>query len=449
MKTLDKNKLKTILIGLNATIKGRKLYPKGHPAIMRGIEREFTLIEELLEVQSPLILGKVKDVLVFGHQSFIDPPFKELKSGLESNGIEGIIFEKGLNLKEFTDFVDEIFSDSSLDVKGLQKEMVEKGILHITLKVLPTKERFMKVYQNAVDVIKDTMGDIRLGMIPKTGVVMNVVEDMTECVMEDKNAMVGLTMIKDYDNYLFTHSVNVSLLSVAFGKSIGLDTSSLHQIGLAAILHDVGKTGVGEHIIRKPGSLNEEEWEKIKEHPMIGYEIVKNMEGIGELTPRMVLEHHIGYDMQGYPSIDKTNKPHNLSMIITISDTYDAVTTMRTYQGPMEPMDAIETMQSLAGKRLDPDYLKKFIKMLGVYPVGTLVRLSTNEVGVVVKANPEDDTRPVVKIIFDNGGKKLGRPHDIDLSGDLPGGGDGPRIVSSVDPLSKNVDVGVYLKEEE
>ena len=442
--------LEDTLRNINSTIKGRKLYPHGHPAVTQSIEKGCACLKELLKVQDPLILGIVEDVIVFGDHSFIDSTYQSVMEQLESKGVESLVFRNGLTVEEFSSFADLTFSENSFGVDALKNELAKKSVIHITLKALPKNERFLEVYFNAVETVKKTMDEIRLGQIPKTGLVVEVVHDMTGLILEDKNAMVGLTMIKDYDNYLFTHSVNVSILAVSLGEKMGYGEFHLHQIGLAALLHDVGKTGVAENIIKKPGKLNEEEFSQVKEHPSLGYEIVSKMEDIGELTPRLVMEHHIGYNKKGYPKKTNWEESHPFSMMITIADTYDAMTTLRVYQEPREPVTAITKMQALAGKLLDPKYLDEFTKMLGTYPVGTLVRLTNNELALVVKSNSEDNLLPIVKVIFNSEGKELDNHYEVDLSESKPEGErqNRLRIVSSVDPLSKNLDITDYFKGE-
>ncbi len=446
MEIFDKETLENVLRQINSGFKGRQLYPPGHPAIASSMKRAWEMISRLLEKENPLLMGRVEDVLVFGHHSFLESAFGEVLKALKDKGLEGISFNRGVTLDEFTDFFDMLFSDKKYDVDELRRELIKRKITHITIKFLPVTNKFLELYKKAVEVVKESMEQVRLGALPKTEAVMEIVEDMTDLVLEDKNAMLGLTMIKDYDNYLFTHSVNVSILALALADNMGIDKNGLRQIGIASLLHDIGKTGIGENIIKKPGKLSHDEWEKIKEHPILGYRIVERMDDMSEIPPRIVLEHHVKYDMTGYPEFKKWDKPHPYTMIVTIADTYDALTTLRTYQKPRDPVHAIYLMKSMAGKTLDPNLLKVFINMLGLYPVGTLVRLDTNEIGIIIKVNKEDNTKPVLKIIIDKDGNRLKKPLRLDLSKPLPEGVKRPTIVANIDPISKNINVEEYFK---
>jgi hypothetical protein len=167
------------------------------------------------------------------------------------------------------------------------------------------------------------------------------------------------------------------------------------------------------------------------------------MKGLNKSVAHIVHEHHIRYDRSGYP---KTDSPlHPLGMLVTLTDAYDALTTLRVYQRPYHPAEAIKILNSLSGKHFEPNIMKAFINMLGVYPIGTMVRLTTNEIAIVTKINPDDGEHPVVKIVYSSDGKKLTSPLQVDLSHE----DEAERfIISPVDPLNKGIDIGAFFEEE-
>ena len=287
------------------------------------------------------------------------------------------------------------------------------------------------------------MNQIRLGKVPQAGEIVRVSDELTELVLTDQNAMLGLTMIKNYDNYLFNHSVNVSILSIALAESMKQEEANLRIVGVGGLLHDLGKTGVAEEIIKKPDRLSTEEFESIKQHPVLGSRMIEQMPGLAGLISRVVYEHHIRYDHSGYPH---TESPlHPLSMIITIVDAYDAMTTLRVYQRPFTPVEAIRQMNTMSGKHFDPNTLKIFIAMLGFYPVGTTVRLNTNDIGIVTKANPTDSLSPTVKMLFGGDGKQIDKPYELDL---FKKDNRNIKIIAPIDPLTKGMDLGHFFEEE-
>jgi putative nucleotidyltransferase with HDIG domain len=285
------------------------------------------------------------------------------------------------------------------------------------------------------------MAEVRMGKIPRTEPIEDIVSEITDSVFSDPNAIIGLTMIKNYDNYLYNHSVNVSIMALALARSMGLDSDDLHSVGIAALLHDIGKTGVAEDIIRKPGGLSSEEWEKLKQHPQLGFSIAQRMSGVSETIGRVIYEHHVKYDHSGYPQT--TTSLHPLSQLVTISDAYDALTTLRVYQKPHSPVDAIKVMNTFSGRHFNPVTLKAFINLVGIYPIGTMVRLSSNEIAIVTKVSQDAGEDPTVKVVVDKDGRNLDKPYTIDLSED-----GSKTIVSTVNPALTEINLAAFFEKE-
>ncbi len=433
----------TILKSINASLKSKKLYPPGHPAIATPVNKTFQCLSDSLKTRNNLMIGLVNEALVMEEEPVQDGDklYPDVMSYMGEKNIGAIIFEKGMSVKELSNLMD-ILSGPPLQGSELQKELSSKGVTHITLKSIPKgKRNILEIYNGAVEIVRNVMGEVRMGKIPKSEPVNNIIEEITESVLSDPNAIIGLTMIKNYDNYLYNHSVNVSIMAIALCRHLKLETGELHCVGVAALLHDIGKTGVSETIIRKPGGLSSEEWEKIKEHPLLGSNIIKRMNGMEELVGRLIYEHHIKFDRSGYPQINTAIHP--LSQIITICDAYDALTTLRVYQQPHNPVEAVKVMTNFSGRHFSPDTLKAFISMIGVYPVGTMVRLSSNEIGVVVKLNPEAMDAPTIKVLYDGEGKALEAPFELDLSI-----GNDRTIAATVNPSATATDLGAFFEKE-
>jgi len=444
MAEIERENIDVILKGINSAVKGKKLYPAGHPAIAAPITKAYQTLSELLKTNNKIFVGITKDVMVFEETPLMDAEktLGELLHQMKRREIEGIIFEKGLMQEEFFSFIDSLSGETILKGKELQTMLASRNISHITIKSI-SKRSIFETYTDAISVVQETMNQIRLGKVPQAGEIVRVSDELTELVLTDQNAMLGLTMIKNYDNYLFNHSVNVSILSIALAESMKQEEANLRIVGVGGLLHDLGKTGVAEEIIKKPDRLSTEEFESIKQHPVLGSRMIEQMPGLAGLISRVVYEHHIRYDHSGYPL---TESPlHPLSMIITIVDAYDAMTTLRVYQRPFNPVEAIKLMNTMSGKHFDPNTLKAFIAMIGFYPVGTTVRLTTNDIGIVTKANPTDSLSPTVKIIFGGDGKQINKPYELDL---LKEGNRNIKIIAPVDPLTKGMDLGHFFEEE-
>ncbi len=432
-----------ILKSINAALKSRKLYPQGHPAISTPAVKAYELLTGTLEAKGAIAIGMVHEALVFEGDPIENSEklYPDLIEYLTDKNVDALIFEKGFTSEEITSLFD-ILSGEQIQGENLENAMKEKGVLKISLKSIPVgRKNTLEIYNGAIDVIQDVMSEVRMGKIPRSEPVKNIVAEITDSVLDDPNAMVGLTMIKNYDNYLFNHSVNVSVLSLSLARAMNLKEDELHDVGVAGLLHDVGKTGVSEDIIRKPGGLSSEEWEKMKEHPVMGSNIVKRMDGIKEHISTMVLEHHVKQDHSGYPKTEAQLHPY--SQILTICDAYDALTTLRVYQAPSNPVEAVKIMMNLSGSHFDPYTLKTFLNMVGLYPVGTMVRLSTNEIAIVTKVFPEKPVSPVVKIIYDKDGNTLDDQIDLDLheATDV-------QIRATVNPATANVELANFFKKE-
>ncbi|MBI5970091.1 MAG: HD-GYP domain-containing protein [Deltaproteobacteria bacterium] len=433
-----------LLKNLNGALKSKKLYPPGHPAVAAPAKKSFELVSNALKTSANVMFGIMNGAFVFEGDAIPDGEklYPDLMSHLTEKNIDAVIFEKGVTEKELINVVDILSGTAAVKGEEIKKELDAKGVTHITLKSMPIgKKNALEVYNGALETVKNTMSEVRLGKIPKSGPVKEVISELTDAVFTDQNAMLGLTMIKNYDNYLFNHSVNVSVLAISLGRALGLEKEELDAVGVGGLLHDIGKTGVAENIIRKPGGLSSEEWDKIKEHPQLGSNITKRMEGLHEIVGHVVYEHHIRYDHSGYPQT--TEKLHPLSQIITICDAYDALTTVRVYQQPHNPVEAIKVMVNFSGRHFSPDILKAFVNMLGLYPVGTMVRLSTNAIGVVIRLNPENGERPVVKLIYGPDGASLHDSPEVDLSANAD-----KHIVSTVNPVVTNTDIGAFFEKE-
>ncbi|MGL5575017.1 MAG: HD-GYP domain-containing protein, partial [Sarcina sp.] len=224
-------------------------------------------------------------------------------------------------------------------------------------------------------------------------------EDLCFSILANKDISVGLVDIKNMDNYTYQHSVNVATLSVVLGVGIALPKTKLIDLCIGALLHDIGKVFVGKKIIQKPAGLTDDEFNIIKLHPQLGYDYIKNIPNIKTACKMVVLQHHERVDGTGYPNSLVEEDINLLARIVCIADVYDALTSDRPYKRAMCPNDAFEFILSKAGTMFDFNLVKVFSRIIVPYPIGTLVKLSDNSVGVVTKSHPLYPLRPMIKII--------------------------------------------------
>jgi HD-GYP domain-containing protein (c-di-GMP phosphodiesterase class II) len=250
---------------------------------------------------------------------------------------------------------------------------------------------------------------------------VRVIQEIVEDILEDEDIFSAMSTLRIFDDYTFTHSVNVALLSMCIGKRIGLSKKALERLGTAAIFHDLGKIEVPRGLLNKPGKLTEAEFEKIQKHSLNSARLIVKLRAARDRKAQILLppfEHHLKYDLSGYPRTNWKNPITLFGRIITIADVYDAITSARVYRATtLSPDRALGRMLQGAGVDFDPIILKVFINMLGVYPVGTLLKFDTNELGLVKQTSEEDfGARPIVVLLIPDGRGGYQKGSTVDLT---------------------------------
>jgi putative nucleotidyltransferase with HDIG domain len=276
-----------------------------------------------------------------------------------------------------------------------------------------------KVFFETIGVIKGAVTGIKKNQFIDARKMKRMVQGAVNLMVKDESILLGLTTIKNYDEYTFNHCVNVAIYSLAMGRRLGFSKKTLTELGMTALLHDIGKAKIPKEIINKPDKLDEDEWRIIKEHPMTGVEMMLKIKQLGEMSPKMVIgvfEHHLNCNLTGYPKLIRKKDLTLFGKIIKIADCYDAMTTPRAYR--KKPYRPEQTLAIMVREKngFDPVLLKVFIGIIGIYPIGSLVLLDTNEMGVVYETNPDPEyiNRPKVILISQSEGKrKIGPAVDL------------------------------------
>lgn len=264
--------------------------------------------------------------------------------------------------------------------------------------------------------IKNAMESIRYGNSLDVKPIRNSVSKMIDELMEVKDTMINLQDIKIIDQYTFCHSVNVCVLSLITGISMGYDEEKLKELGIGAMLHDVGKTRIPIEILNKPGGLTDEEFEIIKKHTNIGYEILKKSNMLSTYASYIALTHHERYDGKGYPLGLKGNEVHEFARIVSVADVYDAITSDRVYKRRIKINEAVEYLIGMGDHQFDYNIVRNFIEHVTIYPPGTCVLLNTGDKAIVVDINRKYPNRPIVRILADREGQIPKEPVEIDLT---------------------------------
>ena len=271
------------------------------------------------------------------------------------------------------------------------------------------------LHREAHSVLEQVLEDARLGHSVDSRRARSSVKNLVGSVMRNADALICLTRIKERDRYTSLHSVNVCIFSLAFGRHLGLSQEELTELGMGALLHDVGKTRVPLEILNKPGRLTDAEFTEMKRHPTLGYEMLGGLEGVGERARAVAHAHHERHDGGGYPRGLRGREIGLFPRIVSIVDVYDAVTSPRVYHDPISAHHALQKLY--AGREADFDrrLVDKFIQCVGIYPLGSLVELSSGEVGVVTANNHQAPTRPVVALVLNRKGERFERERTVNL----------------------------------
>lgn len=263
-------------------------------------------------------------------------------------------------------------------------------------------------------IVRDMMTDIRLGKQIELEKIEPLVERIVDSIFCEPDALAPLARLKEHDAYTFQHSVSVCALMVAFARTLGLDRPTIREIAIGALLHDVGKAKVPDEILNKPAKLTDAEFDKMKSHVVQSKIILQASPGISQIALDVAAQHHERFDGSGYPNKLRGDEISLYGQMGSIVDLYDAITSNRVYHKGMAPTEALRKLLTWTDGHFKPDMVKAFIRSVGIYPTGALVRLESRRLAVVQSQNDDKPMQPVVKVIFHTAGHYL-KPQNIDL----------------------------------
>jgi putative nucleotidyltransferase with HDIG domain len=279
-----------------------------------------------------------------------------------------------------------------------------------------------QIQKEANKVIHSVLGDVRMGKQIEVERLQPVVAQITDSILRNQGTLVSLCRIREGDTYTFQHSVSVCTLLVAFCRYMEMSPEIIHEAGIGGMLHDIGKMRVPDHILNKPGKLTDPEFAIMKEHVALGLEILHQTPGISRTVIQVAGEHHERFEGSGYPERIKGSEISTLGRMAAIVDVYDAITSNRIYHKGMEPPAALTKLFEWSEQHFDPELVQHFIQAIGIYPVGSLVRLDSNRLAVVMEQGAQGLLFPKVRVVYDiQRGKKI-PPMDLDLSDPATGG---------------------------
>lgn len=275
--------------------------------------------------------------------------------------------------------------------------------------------RAAALYRNSVPKMASMFGEARMGKAIDAAGCEALVDEISESVMRNPGALISVARLKRADEYTYMHSVAVCALMVSLGKNLGLEGDALKKAGLAGMLHDLGKAMVPLDILNKPGKLTDEEFAVMKKHPAMGHELLAEGGAVGAVALDVCLHHHEKFDGTGYPFGLAGDKISLFAKMGAVCDVYDAITSIRPYKSGWDPGEALRRMAQWKG-HFDPKIFQAFVKTVGIYPIGSLVRLHSGRLAVVTEQHPTQLLKPKVKAFFSTKSNLRIEPHEIDLA---------------------------------
>jgi putative nucleotidyltransferase with HDIG domain len=436
-----------LLRRLAAALRSAQLYSKGHPIIGRNLESLSTAIQLLHGLDPAIIVGIVGDEIVVNDVPMTKADaFAPLVKRLQQGGIERITIDRGVTLDELKTFVEAAsVADGTTDGGSFPAlHHVRVGRVNIEQRVegsLTDMATIRQLYSDAASAAVSVWDSAQTEGKPDVTVARTMIDGLAQAVAQNRTALLALTTLKNYDNYTFTHMVNVSILTMGQARGLGIDGALLRELGLAALMHDIGKVRTPLEILNKPDKLTDSEFEVMKRHVIDGAEILRKTPDVPTLAPVIAFEHHLRIDGSGYPIGTKRASLNVGTMLCSIADVYDAMRSQRAYQQAFPTDRILEVLKRNDGVQFDQHLVRRFSQLVGIYPAGNLVRLNTGEIAVVRKVYAPDPHRPQVRVVFGRDGKRLDITYDLNLWEANDAGSERPSsIVAPLDPAGYQID---------
>ena len=439
---------------VGAAIRSAELYAPTHPLVQRSVANLGVALAPALIDSPVVIVGFLENDVVVN--DFRLPRGSANTEGLlrdmRDRKIEKITFGRGVEAVDIRAFVDELADRTSRTSVG--DRLTARGIRRIQVGKVAIEEdddqeigmaAAKEVYSKAVTGAHNIWSAAKAGDQPDPREARSIIDSLSRLVYQDRTSLLALTALKRHDNYTFTHMVNVAALSMAMARSLDLEGPMLREFGFAALMHDIGKVHTPLEILNKPDKLTTEEFTIMKLHVVDGAHVLRRTPEMPALAPVVAFEHHLKQDLSGYPENIGSRQLNLCTMVVSVVDVFDALRSNRVYRTGLATDRIRHIMGQQDGTAFDRTLLRRFVNLMGLFPVGTLVRLNTEEVGVVTQTHPEDPFRPQVKLILDRTGAAYEAPL-LTNTWDRDDRGEFPRdVVEAVDGPEVGIDPLAYL----
>jgi putative nucleotidyltransferase with HDIG domain len=448
---------------LAAALRASQLYAPSHPLVQRAFDTLNEALNQLLTDQQTIAVGIIGQEIIVG-----DVPLPraaesmgEMIRRLKQLGIERIAFDRGVTPEEVQTLALTIAhperrpGESGPGVEAADPLGVLNSLPHVRVGRIQTEEKkeasaadiatIRRLYADASNVAGNLWETAKTEGVPDPKAARALVDSLAQAVSSNRTALIALTALKNYDNYTFTHMVNVSILTMAQARALGIDGSTLRELGLAALMHDIGKVRTPTEILNKPEKLTDSEFTVMRMHVIDGAEILRRTPEMPAIAPVIAFEHHLRLDGTGYPFGAKRNGLNIGTMLCSIADVYDAMRSQRAYQQAFPSDRILEVMKRNDGHQFDQNLVRRFTQLLGIYPPGNLVRLDDGALAVVIAVHAPEPFKPRVKVIVTPKGDHLDTPYEVNLW-EMAADKNGPKAVKApLDPAEQGIDPLTYL----
>jgi putative nucleotidyltransferase with HDIG domain len=438
-----------------ASLRGIQLYSPTHPIVARNLDGLAEALRALHQHDASVVIGMVGGELIVGDlpMTKASASMGELLRRFGAMGIERITIERRVTLDELKGFavkfgqLEKTHSGDALKESAAQLESANIRVGRVSLEEQVPEEKtdastIRKMYAEAVSVASVVWESAQNESKPDATKAHSMIDSLAQAVVQNRSALMALTALKEYDNYTFTHLVNVSSLTMGQARALGIDGPLLREFGLAALMHDIGKVKTPAEILNKPEKLTDEEFNVMKRHVVDGAEILRATPDIPALAPVVAFEHHLRLDGTGYPHGVSRSNLNLATMLCGIADVYDAMRSQRKYQQAFPSERILAVLQRNDGKQFDQHLIRRFVQLLGIYPVGNLVKLNTGDIAIVLQVHAPDPYRPKVRVVFGPDGNRLELPRDINLWEAEPdaNGGRAGSVIAPLNPADYGID---------
>jgi HD-GYP domain-containing protein (c-di-GMP phosphodiesterase class II) len=466
---------RNLLMALYAAAQTLRLYPLENETVQRALGELQKAVAAVLQHEGLVVLRVAEDFLFLNDARLrMDlssyGAFSQVRRVLSRHGVGEVDIEEGVTSGEWAAFLSLLLRSDvpAGDVAPYERfieRLQQSPVEHIRtgpeqpgrepdedLSDSAAREAAKRTYAQSVNVARQVLTDVRLGRAVNVRRVKRAVQAIVDQVLNNEQMMFGMTTLRDFDEYTFTHCVNVCIFSIVIGQRLALTKQQLYELGIAALFHDIGKQRVGAELINKAEGLSDDEWDRMQRHTTEGLLVLFSMHGFGEVPWRPMLvayEHHMKLDLSGYPKNTRPRSPTLFSRIVSVADGFEAGTARRSYQAePPRAELVLSEMRDNPRRGYDPLLVKALINVTGIFPIGTLVILDTHELAVVVAPNRARHHlhQPIVKVISDSYGRPMARPATVDLSEADPNTGQPMRtIIKTTDPERYGIRVSDYF----